>query len=340
MSGEWLVASGCTILAMGSDGFRFVEFPGQEGEPDACRERLCADPAGDPIRIDCAIEGASFTGGETTPADGVVVMAYNVERGLNTEAQIEALRSDPLIPAPDVILMSEADRGCERTHCRNVARDWARALSMNYVYGVEFVELRRWWSPGGGGALRRRCEHGNAILSRYPLGNVRLIRHGTSRSWHSWWQRLLRVGQPRLGGRMAMAADVKVGEKYLRVYSVHFESKGAQTYRPSQAAEVAEDGVTSPHGAVIGGDMNCVEYKADMDTGSTTDGVTWALMGRGYVDAHAGIPARERATTRSGYPIDLIFGREAGFSGAGIGSQAVWGELSDHLPVWARVRLG
>jgi len=89
--------------------------------------------------------------------------------------------------------------------------------------------------------------------------------------------------------------------------------------------------------------MNCVEYAADLGTvlprKEATDGVTRALLTRGYADAHAGLPLSERTTTRSGYPIDLIFGRDAGFSEAGIGSRAVWGELSDHLPVWARVRL-
>ena len=86
--------------------------------------------------------------------------------------------------------------------------------------------------------------------------------------------------------------------------------------------------------------MNCVEYKADLADGSATDGVTQAMMERGYADAHAAMPAADRTTTRSGYPIDLFFGRQAGGSDAGIASETVWGELSDHLPVWARVRLG
>jgi endonuclease/exonuclease/phosphatase family metal-dependent hydrolase len=275
----------------------------------------------------------------TPPRDGVVVMAYNVERGLRADEQIEALTNDPAMPAPDVILMSEADRGCERTACRNVARDWAKALSMNYVYGVEFVELPRLWGPAGG-RLRRRCEHGNAILSRYPLGNVRLIRHDVNRSWHSCWQRLFRVGEPRLGGRMALAADVKLGERYLRLYSVHFESQGGQAYRPAQAVELAEAGLGSPHGVLVGGDMNCVEYREDLASGSATDGVTQALLGQGYADAHSAMAPEQRATSRSGYPIDLIFGRGVSFAGAGIGDKGAWGELSDHLPVWARVGVG
>jgi hypothetical protein len=38
--------------------------------------------------------------------------------------------------------------------------------------------------------------------------------------------------------------------------------------------------------------------------------VTQALMGYGHADAHGALPAGERATSRSGYPIDLIFGRQ------------------------------
>jgi len=56
-------------------------------------------------------------------------------------------------------------------------------------------------------------------------------------------------------------------------------------------------------------------------------------------DAHAALPVGERVTTDSGVAIDLIFGRGVRFTAAGVGPRAVWGGLSDHLPVWARVSL-
>ena len=40
-------------------------------------------------------------------------------------------------------MFSEADRGCSRTNYRNVTRELAKALGMNYVYGVEYIELPR-----------------------------------------------------------------------------------------------------------------------------------------------------------------------------------------------------
>ena len=109
------------------------------------------------------------------PIDEIVLCAYNVEHGLRMDDQLSAFFGDGGVPTPDVLLISEADRGCTRSGNRNVARDYARALDMYYVYGVEFIELPRFWGPGGG--VRHRCEHGNAIVSRFPLGNVELIRH-------------------------------------------------------------------------------------------------------------------------------------------------------------------
>jgi endonuclease/exonuclease/phosphatase family metal-dependent hydrolase len=322
---------------MSATGYDFIEFPWQSGEPDPKRDRLCRRPARDPVRIDCAIEGASFAS-NAEPKDEIVVLAYNLERGLKVDEQLQALQSDPEIPPPDIVLVSEADRGCTRTDSRNVTREWAEALSMNYVYGAEFIELPRFWGPGGG-AIWTRCEHGNAILSRYPLGNVRLIRHAKNFSWYSWWQRLLHVGEPRLGGRVAVAADVKVGDRYLHLYSLHLESRGSDEYRPAQAAEVAEDALRQPFDSIIGGDLNSAAYLDDLRNETTKDVVTQALLQRGFTDAHAGLEAEDRITTQSGVVIDLIFGRDVSFLDAGIGDRNKWGELSDHLPVWARVRL-
>ncbi len=317
--------------------YEFVEFPWQPDPPDPRRDRLCASPVPDRVRIDCTIEGESFAA-EAAPQDEITVLAYNVERGLRAAEQIEMLSSDPSIPDPDVLLLNEVDRGCERSGWGSVVREYAKALGMCYVYGVEFIELPRFWGPGGG-RLSSRCEHGNAVLSRYPLGNVRLIRHEKNLSWYSWWQRLLRVGEPRMGGRMALAADVKIGERYLHLYSLHLESRQEDEYRSAQSAEVAEDGLRQPFGVIAGGDLNCVRYIDDLRAETSDDPVTQALIQRGYVDAHAALPVEDRVTTRSGVAIDLIVGRGVTLLGGGIGSKDIWGELSNHLPVWTKLRL-
>lgn len=317
------------------------EFAWQQEEPDPVRDRLCAGACG-PSCLDCRIEGANFAPQLATPKDEIVVCAYNVERGLRLDDQLRAFAGESGMPPADVLLINEADRGCTRSGDRNVAREYARALGMCYVYGVEFIELPRFWGPGG--SVRRRCEHGNAILSRFPLGNVRLIRHQRTRSWQSTVQRVLHVGQPRLGGRVALAADVRIGERLLRVYSVHFESGGgghgsggADAYREAQARELIADASDLQRGVVIGGDMNVGRYLGRCGEDESREPTTSALAEAGYEDAHAALARDERVTTNSGVAIDLIFGRGLRFAGSGVGPGGIWGDLSDHLPAWARV---
>lgn len=263
--------------------------------------------------------------------------AYNVERGLQWERQIELFLREPGMPRPDLLLLNEADRGCSRTAYMNIAREYARALRMCYVFGVEFLELPRLF--GAGRRIRSRCEHGNAILSRYPLGNVQVLRFPSNRSW--LWHGLSPLfGEPRLGGRMALRADVKVGESYLRVYAAHLESgRGDERLRGEQAGELVRDAVGSPLPVLIGGDINCGTYFADLRYGATGDAATQALFRHGYADAHADLPLAARMTTASGVVVDLILGRGIRFSAAGVGPRAGWSGLSDHLPVWATVQM-
>jgi endonuclease/exonuclease/phosphatase family metal-dependent hydrolase len=140
---------------------------------------------------------------------------------------------------------------------------------------------------------------------------------------------------------MALAADVELASSHLRLYSVHFESKGGnEPFRGDQAAELAEDAAEARGGVIIGGDMNSGAYLGDLREGTRKDSATMALFARGYADSHAGLPTEERITTRSGVVIDLIFGRGVEFLKAGIGDKQRWDHLSDHLPVWARLRVG
>jgi endonuclease/exonuclease/phosphatase family metal-dependent hydrolase len=318
----------------------WLEFPWQTDLDD---DPLCAEGAS-PTDIECHLEGADFTSGSPVPGRDLVVCAYNVERGLQLDGQLRAFTHDTGMPAPDVLLLSEADRGCTRSGDRNIAAEYARALGMRYVYGVEFVELPRFWGPGG--AIRERCEHGNAIVTRYPLGNVRLIRHTRTRSWHSRVQRALRVGQPRRGGRVAVAADLRLGDHLLRLYAVHFESGRSRTrsrdrdaYRLAQAGELICDSAGVDHGVLIGGDMNVLGFVPTSTEGAATEPTVEALMDAGFLDAHASVSPDDRVTTDTGRTIDLIVGRGLEFIDAGVGRRGVWGDLSDHLPVWARVSL-
>jgi hypothetical protein len=178
--------------------------------PDPKTDRLCeeaADPAGAPdkIFIHCRMERADFAPAppEDAPSE-LTVVAYNLERGMHLDNQIEMFRTHPVLKNADVLLLSELDRGCGRTGYRNVPRELAKALNLNYAFAVEFTELPRGGTDKEVNRNGEMCEHGNALMSHFPLQNVEGLRHKATVSWYN-------SDEPRLGGRIAVKADISIG---------------------------------------------------------------------------------------------------------------------------------
>ncbi len=323
----------------------FAEFAWQQSEPDVRSDRLC-DEAADPDRaadttfIHCALEGATFAPPNVAARPEITVLAYNILRGFQVDAQLDEILGSANHPVPDVLLLSEVDRGCRRTDFRNIARDYASALGYYYVYATEFVEL-----PGerdvDGPYDPPLCEHGNAIVSRYPLGNVRQIRHAANRSWYTPPD-FPDPDEPRLGGRVAIAADMLVGDQMVRLYALHLESTlTTLAIRDAQAEEIAADAAEIGYAVIAGGDLNAYTAKSDLTNGTTTDGPTQAFLRAGFADAHASLPLAERDTSFDVLPliIDFIFVRDAEPTNPGVCPRAVCDPLSDHLPIWATIKL-
>lgn len=197
------------------------------------------------------LETGSFI---TAPApfelpDALRIITWNINRGLRLNEVIEFLAD----AAADLILLQEADWNARRTHCRNIAREIAQALALNYVFGCEFEELTQ--RHNGMPAY-----HGQATLSRYPLLNSRILRFQCqSRYWLPRWF-IPRMGpfQRRLGGRIGLISCVDLPEQRLIVYNAHLESKGDDGLRSSQLAELLDE--VSQHAAdvqiVVAGDFN------------------------------------------------------------------------------------
>jgi endonuclease/exonuclease/phosphatase family metal-dependent hydrolase len=155
----------------------------------------------------------------------------------------------------------------------------ARELDMNVVWGCEFEEIKSWWRSAklqGGG------EHGNAILSRFPIVNSGCVRHATIYDWeaHGWmWQ------QPRRGGRVFVWADVLVpqcGDTRVRCYSAHFENVSGCLGRLKQCAELlthwTSDGAHA-RPSIIGGDFNTIQHGLIRFSPMAYDAVAWTTLG-------------------------------------------------------------
>ena len=179
---------------------------------------------------------------ETVP-EKLGVLMFNMERGVHLEEIREFLRDCPDIQPFDVILANELDDGCFRSGNKNTARELARAFGLNYAWGLEFIEL-----------VDERNEkgfHGNAVFSRWPIRRAGVIRLPEQYNWYFDRQR-------RIGGRLAVFAELDVGGRPLGVVSIHLENRTHGAGRQAQMAAILEavDRELPGMPVILGGDLN------------------------------------------------------------------------------------
>lgn len=213
-----------------------------------------------------------------------------------SEKQRLILQQIALMKQADVIVLNEVDVGMRRTDYRDVAADLASALGMNYAYGVEFVEVDpialgiekfeelpedkrgNLVSEISVNQARYRGLHGNAILSRFPLENVRL--QPFENQPHDWYKeelasvRPLEKGKRKAGelvfqekvsrevrrrGRMMLTAEIKdarlPGGRVI-IVATHLEDKTKPEGRRKQLEELLERIKDTDAPVVVAGDMN------------------------------------------------------------------------------------
>lgn len=224
--------------------------------------------------------------GQPWSRDYIRIVSWNIERGLRFPAIVDFLSS---IEA-DLILLQEVDRNARRTQHRDVARELARLLGLNYVFGTEFQELSQ-------GSDRCPAHHGLATLSPWPLLNGRIVRfQHQSCFWEPrWYVPSIGLFQRRLGGRIALVSDALIYRERLTSYNLHLESRGKEVLRHQQLREALEDSKrrTDSSLVVLGGDFNL-----DVNDG---DGAAAAMLqGAGLYDA---VQLPEVPTTAPGLPL-------------------------------------
>ena len=153
-------------------------------------------------RVLATTENGTFAAPGAPAKSSYRLLAWNIERGIEFEAQVAAFRDHGYLRLADVLLLTETDVGMARSGNRNIARDLARELGLNYAFAPCYLNL----SKGAGVESESAGEndvglHGNALLSRYPLRNPRRIALGNGRD-------KMRGREKRLGQQAAIAAEV------------------------------------------------------------------------------------------------------------------------------------
>lgn len=250
-----------------------------------------------------------------TDAQGFSALMDQKGSKATADERARILNDVQVLKQADLLVLNEVDWGMNRTLFRNVAAELADALRMNYAYGVEFVEVdpitmgideqvvlreveQAYTTPAENknemreyvkqimtpDPKRYRGLHGTAILSRYPLLNVRLIPFKFQ--GHDWYadekkkasavekaegklsievfkEQLVR--QVRRGGRMMLLADIVDPEfpaGRLTIVATHLEDMTTPVNRRKQLEELLSQikGINNP--VIVAGDMNSSTHDA------------------------------------------------------------------------------
>jgi len=168
---------------------------------------------------------------DTTSVDSttIIVVTYNIERGLAVEKAGQALQTREWLQDADIILLQEMDEtGVDKI---------AKVLQANYIYYPASV-------------TRSGRNFGNAILARRPLTDGRkiILPHPNPVS------RQLRIG---------VRATVNVGGEAIRVYSVHTEIYSTLSFhRKAQSETIANDIGPGDDPVIVGSDFNTVSKRS------------------------------------------------------------------------------
>jgi LicD family len=219
----------------------------------------------------------------------VRVVYFNAQRAANLCQQTEFILANPQLRDADIWILNEFDIGCARSNNWNTVRMLASALGFNYAWGIEFLELtqgnhaeqaamapsdmacpKRWRSPLFHGREDSWSLHGNAVLSRFPLRDIRTVRHtfipelynSHAKQWYTD-----AGAEKRLGTRMTLfaTADVQTADGLtipVHVGAVHCQSVSAapeleKCVEPTISAHAEETKRRDPLGNdlfVMGGD--------------------------------------------------------------------------------------
>jgi endonuclease/exonuclease/phosphatase family metal-dependent hydrolase len=252
------------------------------------------------------------------PKSSLRVVDWNIDRGLKLPSIIEFLVDTDA----DILTLQEVDINCHRTHRLNVAHEIARKLRLNYVFGREFVELTQ-------GSKTSPAFHGQATLSRWKISNPRVI-HFRQQSdfWKPhWFLPKVEPFQERLGGRIALVAEIDISGVPITSYNLHLESRGDDDLRIAQLEDVLRDAAaySQQRLTILAGDLNLNASKHGVDGLLTSAGFEYAVP-------TARVPTTPpRHLLDSGRHIDWAFVKGAIKTNDGQVHGSV--KASDHYPI-------
>lgn len=177
---------------------------------------------------------------------------WNIEHG-NWYDQVErALIEHSGLAGADLLLFNEIDLGCARSGNRDVTADLAGSLGLHAAWAPLYLES----TPGrdddarmAAGRPNQESLFGNAILSRWPLSDVRVLPLPSPAALQFDVERMI-------GRHAALIATVeRPGAPFVAV-SVHLEVHRTRAHRRAQMHELVRALASEHRPVIVAGDFN------------------------------------------------------------------------------------
>lgn len=241
----------------------------------------------------------------SAPPETLRIVTFNVHFGRDIGRLSRDIQNSPILSEAQIFLIQEIESHEHEGSGR--ASKLAESLNLNHVY-----------APGR--LTKNDGTHGLAILSRFPLSDIEV----------------LRLPYYGLRRRVSLGATADVGGRPLRTYNVHLDTHINAGQHIEQLRPVVEQALRHPvRTAVIGGDFNTNPFRwlfrkipifysnqaAAMDKFMSAQGFSTPLVS-------GGVTTRERVFKKR---LDSLFTRNLTVQDSGVERRV---DSSDHYPVW------
>ena len=215
------------------------------------------------VSVPPAVAGGVFSRGSKTPpataggTDMIRALAWNLERGIRFDGILAALKNHPRLNNKDILLLTELDHGMARSGNRDVAKELARELGMNYAFAPVYIPLQK----GSGVESEMDGEnttsiHGLAMFSRFPMKNVHAVPlpNGKDKMWGK---------EKRLGQLRSLVSDIEHPSGDFRAVTIHLDAHCSRAHRHLQMKIILDHLDTQPPlPTLIGGDWNTTGFNS------------------------------------------------------------------------------
>jgi endonuclease/exonuclease/phosphatase family metal-dependent hydrolase len=213
------------------------------------------------------------------PADPARLRAvqWNIEHGNAYPLIEEALRTHPELAGADLVTLDEVDLGMARSGNRDVAGALAAALGLHAAWAPLFLETTAGRDDDvrtAAGAANREALFGLAMLSRWPMRDVRLVELPGPERYQFEVERML-------GGHIALVAVIERPNAPFVAVATHLEIHRTRAHRAIQMRMLLQALRDETRPLILSGDFN----STTLERGRPWDPLAGALALIGWPEA-------------------------------------------------------